>query len=69
MSGMGQDVSSAKRHTSEMHRLSALYVACTPPYFAAMEKALTPQRDQLVERNCELLTEFARDLSAAGYVP
>jgi len=69
MSGMGQDVSSAKRHASEMHRLSALYVACTPPYFAAMEKALTPQRNQLVKRNRELLTEFARDLSAAGYVP
>lgn len=54
---------------SEKRRLTDAFVACTGSYFAAIEAALRPQRDRLVEQHRPLLERFAAEVSAAGYIP
>lgn len=53
----------------EMGRLSEVYVVCTKTYFDVMASELEAQQEQQVERNRELLTAFADELTQAGYVP
>ena len=53
----------------ERQRLSDVYVECTGDYFEALEAELRPRRDQMVERNRELLERFAGEVAEAGYVP
>jgi hypothetical protein len=45
------------------------YADCGAGYFGALADALLAERDAFVERNREVLTEFARDIAEAGYVP
>jgi hypothetical protein len=45
------------------------YAKCAGGYFDTLTRLLLKQRPEMIERNRELLTEFASDLVAAGYVP
>ncbi len=50
-------------------RFSLAYAECTRSYFAALGAQLRPVKARLVERNRELLQQYASELAALGYVP
>ena len=60
---------SARASSRLLQKFSAVFVRCTPSYFAAMAAELKPMKQRLVERNRELLERYAAELAALGYVP
>lgn len=50
-------------------RYAAAYADCGKEYFAQLAEILLKQRPQQIERNREVLTEFATGIVKAGYVP
>ncbi|MFT4215889.1 MAG: hypothetical protein QM619_01710 [Micropruina sp.] len=65
LSGLGTDAQWQRDET----RLSKVFVQCAGDFATQFKGLLEPRRVQAVERNRELLEQFARELSAAGYVP
>lgn len=49
--------------------LAAAYADCGEPYFTRLHELLLAERPDLVERHREVITAFASQIAAAGYVP
>lgn len=55
--------------TDEMELFSQAYATCAKNYFDALKMRLAEERPTEVERNRELLTRYAAELVAVGYLP
>lgn len=60
---------SRKQSKTLERRFSLAYARCTTSYFAALGAQLRPVKARLIERNRELLEQYASELAALGYVP
>lgn len=65
LSGLGTDA----QWQREQMRLSKVFVGCADNFETQFKEQLAPKRNEAIERNRELLQRFAKELSAAGYVP
>ncbi|WP_460830062.1 hypothetical protein [Nocardioides hungaricus] len=50
-------------------RMPRLYARCGRAYFGRTQELLEAERPAMIERNRELLEQFAREIVAIGYVP
>ncbi|WP_460829089.1 hypothetical protein [Nocardioides hungaricus] len=52
-----------------LKRMAVLYADCGADYFGLTQKLLEAQRPAWIERNREVLVQFAKEIVAIGYVP